>query len=301
MPSDPLILYLKRNSLDDGPGIRTTVFFKGCPLRCAWCHNPESQSRSAELSYNRDECIDCGTCISTCPENALSRENPNFVNREKCTLCFECVDSCPSMALSKFGVPMTAEAILQTIEMDKPFFDNSGGGVTLSGGEPTLFRGLAAEILSGCRERGILSILETCGHFDLDRFEQILYPLIDTIYFDVKLIDPTLHRKYCGLDNDTILGNLRHLAGLVDGNGVELLPRVPLVPEITATESNLTAIAQILSECGLSQVALLPYNPTWTNKPAMLGKNAQIQNERFMSVEELDFCRSFFDAFELID
>ena len=135
----PLIMEIKGNSLDDGPGIRSVVFYKGCPLSCVWCHNPESKKASMEISFDANICIDCGSCRDVCPQKALARQNRFYIDRSKCTLCFLCVDACPSGALDKVGKTMYVDEIIKKILPDKPFFDTSGGGVTLSGGEPTLY------------------------------------------------------------------------------------------------------------------------------------------------------------------
>jgi len=205
----PLILEIKGNALDDGPGIRSVVFFKGCPLSCLWCHNPESKRMGMEIGFEAKTCVGCDTCINLCPENALSRENPFFIDRDACTLCFECVDACPSGALTRIGTYMSVEAIAEQVLRDKPFYDTSGGGVTLSGGEPTLVTGFAGELAARLKASGIHTLIETCGLFDLARFDESLYPYLDLIYFDIKLMDAALHAHYCGVANETILYNFR--------------------------------------------------------------------------------------------
>jgi pyruvate formate lyase activating enzyme len=193
----PLILEIKGNSLDDGPGIRSVVFFKGCPLSCRWCHNPESKSPGIEIGFDAGECIACGTCLETCQETALSQDNPFFIDRSRCNLCFACVDTCPSGALSQVGSPMTTDAILQAILKDSVFFHNSGGGVTLSGGEPTMFADFTSDLLKALKEAGIHTLVETCGMFDLGLFEKKLYPFVDMIYYDIKLMDAKAHMASC--------------------------------------------------------------------------------------------------------
>ena len=150
----PLFLEIKGNSLDDGPGIRSVVFFKGCPLSCFWCHNPESKSSGIEIAYDAAECIACNTCLETCQESALSTENPFYQHKHKCSLCFECVATCPSTALSRVGVSMSVEEIVKIVLKDKLFFQNSNGGVTLSGGEPTLTMAFTGDLLQVSETRG---------------------------------------------------------------------------------------------------------------------------------------------------
>ena len=159
----PLILDIKGNSLDDGPGIRSVIFFKGCPLSCVWCHNPESKKTGAEIAFDGGRCIDCGTCREVCPEKALSRENPFYIDRSRCPLCFDCVQACPSGALEQVGKEMSINEILEKIVPDKPFFEVSDGGVTLSGGEPTLFMDFAAKLLVALKQQKIHTLVETCS------------------------------------------------------------------------------------------------------------------------------------------
>jgi len=271
MKGTPLILEIKGNSLDDGPGIRTVIFFKGCPLSCLWCQNPESKKTVVEISYDEKECIGCGTCIEVCPRGALSRDNPFFINRDACTFCFDCVAQCPARALDRVGKEMTHQEIVDAVLRDKPFFDTSGGGVTLSGGEPTLFMGYVSELLKRFKNHGIHTLIETCGHFDGAAFESEILPFTDAIYYDLKLFDSEEHRRYCGVGNERIFSNFKRLWKVCDAGGPELLPRVPLIPDITDHESNLGGIAAFLSSLEVKEVKLLPYNPLWHEKTAKIG------------------------------
>jgi pyruvate formate lyase activating enzyme len=276
------------------------VFFKGCPLTCRWCHNPECKSLSHEIAFDAAECIGCKTCIETCQEAALSTDNPFYIDRNKCSLCFDCVDSCPSGALSQVGQPMTIDSILQTALKDKTFFDNSGGGVTLSGGEPTMFVEFTSDLLKALKKAGVHTLVETCGMFDLSEFEEMLYPFIDTIYFDIKLIDSGEHQYFCGASNDRILANFRHLQKKFLDGYAEIIPRTPLIPGITDTAQNLDAIAHFLGECNATTTQLLEYHPLWLAKNRKigcedsLGSNEDMQH--FMPPEKLDACRCLFEA-----
>ncbi len=294
----PLILEIKANSLDDGPGIRSVVFFKGCPLRCAWCHNPESKKIAAEISFDAKECLGSHACFDACREKALSADNPNFVDRERCTLCFECVDACPSMALGRVGSEMTVEEILAQVVKDKSFFDNSGGGVTLSGGEPTMFMEFFASLLRALKESGIQTLLETCGYFNFEKFQTLALPHLDKIYFDLKLLDDRSHQQRCGKSNSLILENFTKLHALLRDSDVELLPRVPLVPNITDTESNMLALATFLSGLGVSRAALLSYNPLWHAKTAKIGDANPCEDDAAMKTwidkAREDRCRQIF-------
>ena len=272
MSKPPLILDIKGNSLDDGPGIRSVVFFKGCPLSCQWCHNPESQATGRQLSHDLSKCIGCQNCLTTCPTGAIALVNRGvFVDRRQCNLCLDCCTVCPSGALSPAGRQMSLTEILETICKDKPFFDNSGGGVTLSGGEPTLFPAFTGDLARALQAEGISVLLETCGHFPYDRFIEAIDPFVDLIYFDLKLLDPDRHRHYCGLSNETILHNFKLLQKRSQNGGTPLLPRTPLIPRITDTLDNLTALAAFYRTHQVEQAALLSYNPLWHDKYTQLG------------------------------
>lgn len=300
MPA-PLVFEVKGNSLDDGPGIRTVVFFKGCPLACAWCHNPEGLRHGPELAFDEKLCVGALACLGRCKEGALDRQRKGFVVREKCSLCFDCVEACPSGALSRVGRALTAEEVLAKVKKDLPFFSASGGGVTLSGGEPTMHLELAAEVARGAKKLGVHVLLETCGQFELSRFERELYPHLDLIYYDLKLFDSAGHQRLCGTANRRILENFAALHRRQEAGGVELLPRIPLVPGMTATKENLCALAAFLKGLGAGKVALLPYNPLWPEKGQKLGAAASAFGPlgRFMSRDELAECRGFFSGFQV--
>ena len=280
----PLILEIKGNALDDGPGIRSVVFFKGCPLSCRWCHNPESKRTAVEIGFDPAQCVDCGTCREVCPEGALDRENPAYIDRKKCTLCFACVEECPSGALERVGRSMSVAEIMAGILPDKPFFDTSGGGVTLSGGEPSLFMEFTAELLAAVKKEDIHVLMETCGYFDPDRFMSLLYPRLDMIYFDLKIMDEAAHKKYCGVPNQRIKTNFLRLLKATRADGKVLLPRTPLVPGITDTRENLEAVAAFLKQEEVKEAALLAYNPLWHDKTAKIGAENPCREDPDMTV-----------------
>lgn len=292
----PFILDIKGNSLDDGPGIRSVIFFKGCPLSCFWCHNPESKKIQQEIAFESNECIACDTCISVCPEQALSRDNPFFIDRSRCTLCFQCTDQCPTNAIRPVGSMLSVDDILAGVMKDKPFFDTSGGGVTFSGGEPTLSMDFLSELASKIRKQGIHILIETCGLFDFQMFCEKIHPHVDTIYMDIKLMNNQDHLRYCGVENTRILNNFRKLSRLYADSGKELLPRIPLIPGITDTESNLSEAALFLLDCGAERVSLLPYHPLWQEKNRTIGIDAIHENQNnmasFLPQERMEACRS---------
>ncbi|HOO44814.1 MAG TPA: glycyl-radical enzyme activating protein [Deltaproteobacteria bacterium] len=298
-----LIFEVKGNSLDDGPGIRTVIFFKGCPLNCVWCHNPEGKSKNLEISFDESECIMCGTCLEICPEGALDRENPFYIDRARCTLCMKCIEKCPSGALSLVGKYWGIDDLVAVIEKDIPFFRNSHGGVTLSGGEPTMHMDFISLLLRRLRPLGINTLIETCGLFDLRHFMEKVYPWLTTIYFDIKILDDTAHREYCGTSNKAILDNLEQLHRACVKDGIELLVRIPLIPKITATQANLASIAHYLKNLGILEIDILPYNPLWPEKCGKIGKSPCPDDDRisgqWMSSEEIERCRAVFDGFNL--
>ncbi len=296
----PLILEIKGNALDDGPGIRSVIFFKGCPLSCTWCHNPEGKRVEAEIGFDAAVCVGCDTCMGVCPENALSRDNPFFIDRSACTLCFACTDACPSGALSRIGEAMGVDEIVDCVLRDKPFYDTSGGGVTLSGGEPAMFMDFTEALLHALKGRGIHTLLETCGLFDLDRFNHLLYPGLDIIYFDIKLLDPRTHARYCGVSNKTILTNFKALHARAREGGIPVIPRTPLIPGITDTPENIRAIVNFLKECGVNEARLLPYHPLWQEKNRKIGVSPDTGGapamDKWLDNTVLEKCRGVFEA-----
>lgn len=298
MKNKPLILEIKGNSLDDGPGIRSVVFFKGCPLSCVWCHNPESKRVQGEISFSATDCIGCGTCRNVCTQNALDLQNPYYIDRNKCNLCYECVNSCPAKALTKVGEEFSIDEVLKRLLSDKPFYDASGGGVTLSGGEVTMHMEYAGELLKLLKENGVHTMIETCGQFSMKEFKKYMLPYVDLIYYDLKIINSDEHKKYCGVSNQQILDNFKILFEESKNGTFEILPRTPLIPTISDTDENMENTANFLSSLGVSKTELLPYNPTWLDKNKKLGKEDPQElclYEKWQSKEKLNRCKSFFE------
>jgi len=290
----PLIFEIKGNALDDGPGIRSVVFFKGCPLSCSWCHNPEGRRIRSEIGYDRKECIGCGACIAVCPVKAVSSVHIHHVDRSKCTLCFQCVDACPAGALSRVGREMTVEEIVKEVVKDKPFFDTSGGGATFSGGEPTLFMEFLSDLLKRLKDLRIHTLLETSGFFDFEKFEALLLPWLDMIYYDIKILDNDAHRRHTGVPNQRILDNFEKLSR----TGIFLLPRTPLVPGMTDTPDNILAIARYLAKLHIKSAALLAYNPLWHDKMSKIGGESPYRGDKvmtsWMDPQVIEHCRNIF-------
>jgi pyruvate formate lyase activating enzyme len=290
--SVPMIFDVRRGSTEDGPGVRTAVFFKGCNLKCVWCHNPESIDPSQETGFYAQDCIECSDCEKACPFSACRVENPVRIDRQRCDRCGACADVCPAKALRKIGRSYAPEELTELLLMDAPFYRASGGGVTLSGGEPTLHMDYAGDILRRLKQRAVHTAIETNGFFVWERFRDTILPHVDLIMMDVKLIDPAKHRAYTGVSNEVIIENLRRLARDYPSR---LLARVPLIPGFTATTETLGEIAALLCSLSLTSCALLPYNPTWFHKAAAIGRTIDSGlSTRMPSREELDACRAYF-------
>ncbi len=267
----PPVFDIRRFALDDGPGIRTTVYFKGCPLSCAWCHNPESICPEAEIAFYPALCIKCGECESICPENAANMAHPGRIVRERCVACGQCAERCPSTALKVVGKYYPVHKLVEELLKDRIFYETSGGGVTFSGGEPTLHMDYLGELARKLKEHNIHIAIQTSGAFDIREFREKLLSHIDLIYYDIKLFDSERHREYTGIGNEHILDNFRSLTR--EGKAA-LIPRTPLIPGITATEENLRRIAGFIRHTGRTEYELLPYNPGHIGKIQAIGKHA---------------------------
>jgi pyruvate formate lyase activating enzyme len=279
----PLIVDIKRHSLEDGPGIRSVVFFKGCPLKCIFCHSPETQSPGMEIAFSADNCIGSGKCAMVCPEGAIDLELEGRIHRDVCRVCGMCADSCPGKGLRRIGTYYPAERLAEILLRDAAYYRYSAGGVTLSGGECTMYPHYVKDLLSLLKPDGIHITLETSGYFDYGEFRTMILPYVDLVYYDIKIIDPESHRKHTGKGSERILENFRRL---VSEHGVEIHPRVPLIPDITATRDNLSAIVELLCDAGAVSVSLLPYNPLGIGMAERLGRPRPPLPERFMMPEE---------------
>lgn len=264
----PLVFDIHRFALDDGPGIRTTVFLKGCPLSCCWCHNPEAMSPEREVAVSADRCTGCGACSAACPEAAITNSPTLEIDRNRCTSCGKCTDRCPSTAIRLLGIEYQPDELLEILLRDRLFYEVSGGGITFSGGEPTTSMDYLGEALTALKGENIHTAIQTCGMFPYDGFSRHVLPFIDLIMFDLKFIDAARHRRYTGRDNSAILENFRRLT---KDAGSKILPRVPLVPGITATPVNLLEIASFLADLECHLCDLLPYNQAGVGKRRSIG------------------------------
>jgi pyruvate formate lyase activating enzyme len=251
------IFDIKRYAIHDGPGIRTTVFMKGCPLACRWCHNPEGIEPQPFVAYKNDRCIRCGECVDSCPEQALCLEPEGIVPSDSpCTSCFTCSEVCPAEAREKVGRQLTAGELLGEIQKDIPFYDTSGGGVTFSGGEPLMQAEFLIELLKLCGAEHIHRAVDTSGYASSDTLMAVAEHS-DLILYDLKVMDSGKHERFTGLPNHLILDNLRHLAG----KPVDLIVRIPLIPGVNDDVQNLDCTGSFLKRlAGAVKVQILPYH-----------------------------------------
>jgi pyruvate formate lyase activating enzyme len=244
------ILRIQRMSTEDGPGIRSTVFFKGCPLNCLWCHNPESISQRHQPHWMKTKCIGCLFCVAACTASALTATDGGIsINRTLCSPCEACSQACPTTALSVYGEECGVEGLVHELLKDRIYFEKSGGGVTLSGGEPTMQPDFAEALLASLKRHGVHTALDTCGQCPWERLEALL-PHTDLILYDLKEADPDNHRRFTGTSNARILGNLKSLARFMRECGLpgELWIRTPLIPDCTATAANLERLGEFIRE-----------------------------------------------------
>ncbi|MDO4387582.1 MAG: glycyl-radical enzyme activating protein [Eubacteriales bacterium] len=273
------VFNIQRFCVNDGPGIRTTVFLKGCPLSCAWCHNPESKSPRPELFYDADKCVSCGRCVSLCPQKAHLMENGRHqLRRESCVRCMACAEThCPALAAA--GETRRAEDIMAEVLRDRPFYQASGGGMTLSGGEPFFQEAFALDLLRLAREAQVHTCVETCGFAPLSLLEQAAR-WVDLFLYDIKLTDPALHRQWTGVSNDRILENLRAL----DKMGAKTVLRCPVIPGVNDTLAHFQGVAKIANSLThLQEIHLEPYHPLGVSKARRLGRESLLEGISFPS------------------
>ena len=252
-----LVTNIQGYSIHDGPGIRTVVFLKGCSLACQWCANPESIAPQVQIGFIKNLCTGCGKCFAVCPEDALSNDPAkNRIDYSKCTACGKCVEVCAYKAMVRYGNPMTVEEVFDAVRRDKMFYDSSGGGITVSGGEPLLQATFVKELFDLCKAEGISTCIETAGFVSPESFKLVL-PVTDCILFDLKHMNPDIHFKYIGQCNERILEN----AKLVAGSGANVLFRIPLIPTINDTDENIKQTAAFVKSIMKNpKIQLMPYH-----------------------------------------
>ena len=290
----PLVFNIQKFSTHDGDGVRTTIFFKGCPVHCRWCHNPESQRFTRELVYYHGKCKNCGSCIAHCPTgaNSFSAEGKLILDREKCIACGNCEDWCSYQAREIAGREYTVDELVKKATQDQIFYDQSGGGVTLSGGEVMAQDMDFIEALcKKLKREGVSIYIDTCGFAPYEHYRRIL-PYVDVFLYDIKLLDPEAHREWIGVDNALILENLVRLSE----DGAKIYIRIPTIGKVNATEEFMNGVISFLKEHGIipAQVALLPYHSIGSGKYKNLDRD---YDEDSMTVPDKATMTLFQDMF----
>ena len=278
------IFNIQRFSTSDGPGIRTVVFMKGCPLNCAWCHNPESKSKTIEIFYKSELCIACGACANVCAANGHTlTDGVHHFDRKKCVRCGKCVEVCYSNALEKCGIDKTAEEIIDIVLQDKPFYEESGGGITLSGGEPLMQYDFTLSLLKLSKEHGLHTAIETSGFSGRDLTELNQYA--DLWLYDLKLFSEEEHIKHTGVSNKVIFENLF----LLDRIGANIILRCPIIPDVNMTTQHFDSLAKLVNSLkGSTVIHLEPYHPLGLSKAEQLGKGQTYLNDKFLEPSSLE-------------
>lgn len=283
-----MVTKVQRMSIHDGPGIRTTLFLKGCNFRCRWCHNPETWRREAQIERIAERCIACGACVPVCRSGALRSEEGGIgLDRERCDACGLCADICPARAMHLVGREVSADGLMRELRRDVPYFEESGGGVTLSGGEPLLQPAFVRELLSRCRAEGIPSAVETNLSVSSELIEELL-PLVGLWMCDLKLADDSRHRRWTGMSNARTVANLR----LLGERGVPLIVRTPVVPGVNDTPEAIVAICALLKDLkGLLYYELLGFHTLGADKYACLGMENPMPGTEPLPPERLERLR----------
>ena len=290
------VFNIQHFSTEDGPGVRTTVFLQGCPLRCLWCANPESQKAVRQLAHRAPICVKCGMCIRNCPNQALSvKDGAISIDRGKCVSCGTCTQVCPSHAMFFYGEEKTIDKVFEEVMKDKGFYETSGGGVTCSGGEAMLQPEFVAELFRRCKEEEIHTTLDTCGQFPSENIEKVL-PYTDLVLYDIKHMDTEKHREYTGFGNELILENLKK----IHEYPVKIFIRIPVIPGYNDSEENLAATAEFVKELDPSlHVDLLPYHRFGLGKYKMLDMPYLLEGVSSPDAEQKESYKRIFINFGL--
>ena len=285
-----ILFDIQRFCIHDGPGVRTTLFFKGCPLNCQWCQNPESQNPRPEIAFYQEKCIGCFECQEACPEKAILSHKDQRIDRNKCTACGDCAQVCTQNALRLVGREWSVDALMEEILADRDFFLDSGGGITLSGGEPLLHKDFLAAFLPQAKAEGIHMTLETCGMAGYDSLYSLL-PLLDLIYFDLKHLNSPIHARYTGVPNTRILENFIRLAR----DFPSLQARMPVIPGVNDSAGNIEATAAFLRQTNQNSIHLLPYHNLGQAKLTRLASHTEPFHIRDIPAQYLTHARETFE------
>ena len=294
-----IVFNIQSYSIHDGPGIRTVVFLKGCPLSCLWCSNPESQSTNPELGVSAILCQRCGFCVDRCSANAISiTENGSvFTDWALCIRCGKCEKFCPNNARKLYGTVYSLDQLISRIEKDRPFFTRSGGGVTFSGGEPTIQYGFLLGALQACKEHFMHTAIETCGYIpDREKLHNLM-PFTNLFLYDIKCMDSEKHERFTGVSNEVILDNARRIVEA----GRDLVIRVPLIPGFNDTENDLRRIAEfVISLTSVRHVNLLPYHELGKSKYRMIDREYTMDEGEEISDTRIAEFQSIIQSFDLV-
>lgn len=291
-----VIFDIQRYSISDGPGIRTTVFFKGCPLKCIWCANPESHNSHPQLFYFDSLCVRCYRCIEVCSTGAstITANGSIHVNRKVCKACGQCTKVCHTEARTISGKTMNIEEVLEIVKKDSLFYRNSGGGITASGGEPTYQPDFLQEFFKRCQENWFHTCLDTCGYVQWDVFESIL-EYTDLVLFDIKHMDQVKHRELTGVNSDLILKN----ATKIVQKGKPIIMRLPLIPGYNNSKENVKAVGEFMNQLGLRRVDILPYHQLGKRKYESLGKKYILRDVKSYKEEQVDLIIRELESYDL--
>lgn len=286
-----IVFNIQKYSVHDGPGIRTTIFLKGCPLECMWCHNPESQKTNIEITQDANKCSLCGECERRCPEGCIDIDNKRFIyDRQLCSKCGVCIDYCIQGARELVGKIYSVNDILREIEKDNIFYETSSGGVTFSGGEAMMQIDFLENVIKACYEKGISVAVDTSGYTSFDNFNRII-DYVDLFLYDLKIVDDTKHKKYIGKSNKIIIDNLKKLSN----KGANINIRIPLIDEINTDEKNIMDTIDIIKELNIKNVNLLPYHNIGRDKYKRLDRTYDEERMSKPSDEKLEQIKFLFE------
>ncbi|HML21162.1 MAG TPA: glycyl-radical enzyme activating protein [Aggregatilinea sp.] len=294
--SSGIVFDIQKFSLHDGPGIRTTVFLKGCGLRCWWCHNPESQRPRPELLLRAEACIRCGACVVECPQSAITWNGTDFVtDREICARCGTCTAACVADAREMVGREMTVEQVMDDVLRDVLFYDQSGGGVTFSGGEPLLQDEFLLDLLRACKAHDLHTVVDTCGYASAETLDRVR-PYVDLFLYDLKSMDERRHREVTGASNALVLENLKRLAE----HGHAVVLRVPIIPHVNDDEDNLRQLGTLARSLpNVRQVNILPYHKLGAEKYDRLSRSNPMPETQEPSADQMAAIKQFLETFGL--
>lgn len=287
-----VIFNIQKFSINDGPGIRTVVFFKGCPLHCKWCANPESQLAKIQILWDKKKCLHCHHCLEICLQKAIFLKDDNiFIDTNKCTLCKQCINTCPQKALTSEGEIKTVQQVLDIVLQDEVFYEESDGGITLSGGEFLMQTQFAKELLIAAKEKNLHTCCETTGFCTPEKFQHIIQ-YIDYILFDLKHWNSQKHLEGTGVDNKLILTNMKYAIS----TGKKVLPRIPVIPKFNDSLEDAKRFCEVLHDVGSNQCQLLPFHQFGENKYYLLNKKYAYENQPALHHEDLqDYLQIFLD------